>query len=123
MRKVYRIPIRHSPPDTTTLLAWAPTEVFSFVLYYKQRSSQSADFATRQWTQHLINAALDAGGRYYLPYRLHATPDQFLRAYPEAAAFARIKKQVDPAYRFRSQLWEPATDTPFLLRSIYNCSA
>ncbi|GAB7549346.1 FAD-binding oxidoreductase [Cupriavidus sp. 8B] len=100
------ISIRHSPPDTTTLLAWAPTEVFSFVLYYKQRSSQSADFATRQWTQHLINAALDAGGRYYLPYRLHATPDQFLRAYPEAAAFARIKKQVDPAYRFRNQLWE-----------------
>ena len=54
----------------------------------------------------LVDAALDCGGRHYLPYRLHATPAQFLRAYPEAREFAALKSRVDPTNRFRNQLWD-----------------
>jgi FAD/FMN-containing dehydrogenase len=100
------VSIRHSPADTESLMAWAREEVFSFVLYYKVRSSASADADAGRWTRALIDAALAAEGRYYLPYRLHATPAQFLRAYPEARAFAALKRQVDPAYRFRNRLWD-----------------
>ena len=42
----------------------------------------------------------------YLPYRLHATPAQFARAYPEAQAFAALKRQVDPRGRFTNRLWQ-----------------
>lgn len=100
------ISIRHSPADTIALLAWAQTDVFSFVLYYKQRSSEVADHASQRWTSQLIDAALASGGRYYLPYRLHASPAQFRRAYPQVAEFARVKKAVDPENRFRNMLWE-----------------
>lgn len=100
------VSIRHSPADATTLLRWAPREVFSFVLYYKERSSRWADDDSARWTRKLIGAALDTGGRYYLPYRLHATKEQFAQAYPEAEAFAALKARVDPRFRFRNRLWE-----------------
>jgi FAD/FMN-containing dehydrogenase len=100
------ISIRHSPADATALLTWAPVAVFSFVLYYKQRTYAEASREVAVWTRELIDAALRHGGRYYLPYRLDATREQFARAYPEAAAFAALKNRVDPANRFRNLLWD-----------------
>jgi len=100
------VSIRHSPADKTALMAWAPQEVFAFVLYYKQRSTRSASRAVRAWTRELIDAALENGGRYYLPYRLDATRGQFRRAYPESAAFAALKGRIDPRNRFRNLLWD-----------------
>lgn len=100
------VSIRHSPADEQSLLKWAPTEVFSFVLYYKQRTHPEAGPAASIWTQELIDAALKSGGRYYLPYRLDATRAQFSAAYPEAVAFAALKKRIDPGYRFRNLLWD-----------------
>ena len=100
------VSIRHSPADRISLLRWAPTEVFSFVLFHKQRNTGAADRAAGAWTRKLVDAALDHGGRHYLPYRLHATPAQFLRAYPEARAFAATKQRVDPHHRFRNRLWD-----------------
>ncbi|TMH76166.1 MAG: FAD-binding oxidoreductase [Betaproteobacteria bacterium] len=100
------VSIRHSPADKTSLLAWAPQEVFAFVLYYKQRSTQAASAKVRVWTRELIDAALENGGRYYLPYRLDATREQFRRAYPEAAEFTALKARVDPDKRFRNLLWD-----------------
>ncbi|GHB98836.1 FAD-binding protein [Thermomonas carbonis] len=100
------VSIRHSPADRDSLLRWAPVDVFSFVLYHKQRNTRAADRRAGEWTRLLVDAALDCGGRHYLPYRLHATPTQFLRAYPEARAFAALKHRVDPANRFRNALWD-----------------
>ena len=100
------ISIRHSPTDERSLLSWAPTEVFAFVLYYKQRTTGRARRHAEAWTRELIDAALEHGGRYYLPYRLHATPSQFARAYPEYTAFRRLKARLDPQGRFRNMLWE-----------------
>ena len=100
------VSIRHSPADKTSLLAWAPQEVFAFVLYYKQRSTKPASAKVRVWTRELIDAVLQNGGRYYLPYRLDATREQFTRAYPEAAEFSALKASVDPDKRFRNLLWD-----------------
>ncbi|MDZ4046932.1 MAG: D-arabinono-1,4-lactone oxidase [Pseudoxanthomonas sp.] len=101
---VINVSIRHAKADTTSLMRWADRDMFCFVLYHKQRSWQDARAAG--WTRALIDAALDHGGRYYLPYRLHATRKQFDRAYPQAKRFAAIKQQVDPANRFRNLLWD-----------------
>jgi FAD/FMN-containing dehydrogenase len=103
---ILNVSIRHSPADGTSLLRWAQQEVFSFVLYYKQRTNEKASAETAVWTRELIEAALRQGGRYYLPYRLDATREQFAQAYPEASAFAGLKKRIDPANRFRNLLWE-----------------
>jgi FAD/FMN-containing dehydrogenase len=100
------VSVRHSPPDTVSLMRWAREEVFAFVLYYKQRSNGAASTEARAWTRELIDAALENGGRYYLPYRLDATREQFSRAYPEAAEFAALKGRVDPGNRFRNLLWD-----------------
>ena len=56
-------------------------------------------------TRDLIDAALDLGGRYYLPYRLHATPEQFRRAYPQADEFFALKRKYDPHEVFQNQFY------------------
>ena len=70
MRKVLRehrvnalnVSIRHALPDTGTLLAWAPTEVFAFVLYYRQATDPSSRHAdNRARTARAWRAAGTAG--------------------------------------------------------------
>lgn len=99
------VSIRHSPADRDSLMPWAKEEVFSFVLYYKQRTWRSAQDEVGRWTRELIAAALRHEGRYYLPYQLHATLPQFEAAYPEARDFRRVKRQYDPAGKFSNELW------------------
>lgn len=99
------ISIRHSPADRLSLLPWAREAVFSFVLYCKQRTWASAQVDVGVWTRALIDLALAHEGRYYLPYQLHATREQFDRAYPEAAGLRELKQQVDPKGRFSNELW------------------
>ena len=99
---VTNISVRHAIADPGSLLAWARTEVFAFVIYYKQDKDADALTAAGVWTRELIDAALDAGGSYYLPYRLDATPAQFLRAYPRASEYLALKRRLDPEARFRS---------------------
>ncbi len=101
---VINISIRHARADSGTLLAWARTEVFAFVLYYKQGTTTADRQAVTGWTRELINAAISDGGRYYLPYQILATPAQFKVAYPDAAALAALKARVDPENKFRNRL-------------------
>ena len=56
-------------------------------------------------TRELIDAALDCGGRYYLPYRPHATLEQFKRAYPQAAEFFARKRYYDPEGIFENSFY------------------
>ena len=103
--EVVNVSVRHSPADPVALLPWAREDVFSFVVYYKQRTSGAARRRTGAWTRDMIDTALGFDGRYYLPYQLHATRDQFNRAYPEATQLRALKRKVDPAGRFSNELW------------------
>lgn len=100
------VSIRHAPADAISHLSWAREEVFSFVLYHKQRQFADSDARAMAWTRRLIDAALAHGGTYYLPYRLHASLAQFRRAYPRVDAFAQVKHTVDPRGRLRNLLWD-----------------
>lgn len=100
------VSIRHSPADTVALLPWAREEVFSFVLFYKQGVDAKAQRAVGEWTRELIDATLRHEGRYYLPYQLHATREQFERAYPEVAQLRQLKARVDPQGRLSNSLWQ-----------------
>ena len=101
---VVNVSIRHANEDPGSFLAWARTEVFAFVIYYKQRTSEEAQQEVGVWTRELIDAALNVGGSYYLPYQLHATEVQFQRAYPRSAEYFALKLRVDPANKFRNEL-------------------
>lgn len=114
MREVFRrheanvlnVSIRHAKPDPGTLLAWARTEVFAFVVYYAQGTTPEAQKKVDAWSRDLVDAVLEVGGTYYLPYQNAATPQQFLRAYPHAGQFFAIKERFDPDNRFRNQFWQ-----------------
>jgi FAD/FMN-containing dehydrogenase len=98
------VSIRHAKQDPGSLLAWARTEVFAFVVYYKQATDEPAKNEVGVWTRELIDAALECDGTYYLPYQLHATEPQFLRAYPRASEFIALKRRLDPTNKFRNSL-------------------
>jgi FAD/FMN-containing dehydrogenase len=100
------VSIRHSPADALALLPWAREEVFSFVLFYKQGVDAQAQRAVGDWTRELVDATLKHEGRYYLPYQLHATRQQFERAYPEVAQLRQLKARIDPQGRFSNSLWQ-----------------
>jgi FAD/FMN-containing dehydrogenase len=100
------ISIRHAMPDPNTLLNWAPTETFAFVLYHKQRTRENARSRVGVWTRELIDAALSVGGTYYLPYQPHGTIEQFHRAYPKAKDLFALKASIDPHFRFTNVLWD-----------------
>ena len=100
------VSVRHAFADPGSLLAWARGETFAFVLYHKQRTRENAKQRVAVWTRELIDAAIDCGGTYYLPYQPHATPEQFHRAYPRAKALFELKRRLDPDFRFRNVLWD-----------------
>jgi len=103
---VVNVSIRHAPKDPGTLLAWARSEVFAFVIYYKQGTSGADKAEVSVWTRELVNAAVSLGGTYYLPYQIQATPEQFRAAYPRIGEFLALKRQVDPKNKFRNKLWD-----------------
>jgi FAD/FMN-containing dehydrogenase len=101
---VINISIRHSRPDPGTYLAWAKSEVFCLVIYYKQGTAKSAQQEVQAWTRELIDRAIGEGGTYYLPYQILATKEQFYAAYPRARDFFKLKNRVDPGDKFRNRL-------------------
>lgn len=103
--EVLNVSIRHADADQVALLPWAKEEIFSFVVYYKQRTYPGALSPIGEWTRAMIDTALRFEGRYYLPYQLHATQAQFDKAYPEAAQLRALKRTVDPAGKFSNELW------------------
>lgn len=103
---VLNIAIRHAVADKETYLSWAPEDVFAFVIYYEQGTSQKAKDHVRSWTSKLIKAAIKNGGRHYLPYQIVATRDEFQTEYPGAKEYFSLKARVDPTYKFRNKLWD-----------------
>jgi FAD/FMN-containing dehydrogenase/uncharacterized membrane protein YhaH (DUF805 family) len=103
---VVNVSVRHAFADPGSLLAWASEEVFAFVLYYKQGTSAAARAKVGEWTVELVEASIQCGGRYYLPYQPWASSEQFHRAYPRAEELFALKRQYDPNYRFRNSLWD-----------------
>ena len=109
---VLNVSIRHALPDRETLLAWAPEEMFSFVIYFEQGTRARDREAVARWTEALIEAALAEGGTYYLPYQIVATREQFLQAYPGAPRFFALKARLDPMCKFRNRLWDRYDPAP-----------
>ena len=77
-------------------LTYAPEDTFSMVLYVNQRTDENGNRAMRRLTESMIDLSVSRGGRFFLPYQLHYTPQQLERSYPEIASFFRTKRRYDP---------------------------
>ena len=99
------VTVREVNEDPDTFLRYADQPMLAFVMLYVQERTVAGEQAMADLTRELIDAALAHGGRYYLPYRLHATPEQFSRAYPQAAEFFEFKRQYDPEELFQNEFY------------------
>jgi FAD/FMN-containing dehydrogenase len=97
------VTVREVQIDNDTFLRYADQPMIAFVMFFSQRRSVSADQDMGQMTRELTDAALQSGGRYYLPYRLHASRDEFRAAYPQAEYFFRLKQKYDPDNLFENE--------------------
>ena len=100
------VTVRNVERDADTALAYAREPVFGLVMLFHQGRDATAEAAMVALTQKLIDAALACGGTYYLPYRPHATREQFARAYPQGAAFFATKREMDFEEVFRNQFYQ-----------------
>jgi FAD/FMN-containing dehydrogenase len=99
------VTVRHVTEDKDSLLRYADREMFALVMLFNQATTATADARMEAMTRDLIDAALAAGGRYYLPYRLHATQEQFERAYPQSKRFFELKREYDPGELFQNEFY------------------
>ncbi len=100
------VTVRSVDTDDDTFLRYADRHMFALVMLFQQPRTAAGDAAMEAMTQEMIETALSLDGRYYLPYRLHATADQFHRAYPQARDFFRRKRAYDPDEVFRNRFYE-----------------
>jgi FAD/FMN-containing dehydrogenase/uncharacterized membrane protein YhaH (DUF805 family) len=103
---VLNISVRHAQKDIGSFLAWAKEEVFAFVVWYKQNTSEIEKNKVGVWTRELIDASISLNGSYYLPYQAHATSEQFHLAYPNAKKLFELKTKLDPTFKFRNIIWD-----------------
>jgi len=99
------VTVRSVEQDSDSQLCYATEQMFSLVMLFQQNRTADADQQMGAMTRELIDAALESRGRYYLPYRLHATCEQFRRAYPQAAEFFALKRKYDPNEIFQNQFY------------------
>lgn len=100
---VTNVSLRHVPKNDESMLSWSNEEMFAVVIYYSQSYGRNVDAhmqKARDWTQEMLDRVLGYGGSYYLPYQLHARPDQYRKAYPRHAEFRDLKNKVDPTGKF-----------------------
>jgi len=105
-QELLNVTLRYVAADTVSVLAFAPQERIAAVMSFSQPITARGEQGMRAMTEALIERVLALGGSYYLPYRLHARPDQFRRAYPRWADFSKAKLQYDPRAVFRHALWD-----------------
>jgi FAD/FMN-containing dehydrogenase len=100
------VTLRYVREDRLSTLAYARGTRIAAVMLFSQRMTRADDEDMGVLTRRLVDAALDAGGSYYLPYRLQARLDQLARAYPRLEEFLAGKRRYDPGLLFRNLMWD-----------------
>lgn len=99
------VTLRTVERDDDTFLRYADRDMVALVMLFNQPRTVTADARIEPMTRELIDAALRHGGRYYLPYRLHASEEQLRRAYPQIDRFFELKRRYDPDAVFQNTFY------------------
>ncbi|HZH08253.1 MAG TPA: hypothetical protein VEY69_16415, partial [Lautropia sp.] len=120
----YKVPavhltLRHYGRCNDSYLSLGNQDAFAFLLAVRAKplDALKADYAV--WSRELVDAALEGEGSFNPAYQMHATPEQFNRAFAHRAQLLQAKKQFDPGNRFGNGLWSRyLDDQPGLDRSM-----
>ncbi len=105
-QELLNITLRLVDTDKDSVLAYAAEPRIAAVMLFSQEKSLRGEADMARMTHELIERVLAIGGTYYLPYRPHASLDQFKRGYARHAEFVAKKRMIDPTLTFRNGLWE-----------------
>lgn len=105
-QELLNITLRYVGADAESVLSYAPAPRIACVMLFSQEMTERAELDHARMTRALIDRVLDLGGTYYLPYRPHATQEQFRLAYSSAEKFVEEKKFYDPDLVFRNGFWD-----------------
>jgi FAD/FMN-containing dehydrogenase len=105
-QEMLNITLRYVAAGDTSTLSFAPDGPrIAGVMSFAQEVKPEAEPAMRKLTEGLIERVADLGGAFYLPYRLHARPDQVKKVYVNAEKFVERKRHYDPGLVFRNAMW------------------
>ncbi len=99
------VTVRDINRDDDSFLHYADKDMISLVMLFSQVRDTTGEEKMSKLTQEIVAAALRHDGRYYLPYRLHATLEQFREAYPQAKKFFELKRKYDPDELFQNEFY------------------
>ena len=99
------VTVRDINRDDDSFLRYADKNMISLVMLFSQTRDTAGEKKMAKLTQNIVAATLQHDGRYYLPYRLHATPEQFDAAYPQAKKFFELKRKYDPDQLFQNEFY------------------
>ena len=85
-------------------LSYAPEPAYSVVLYFNQRTDADGNARMARLTSDLIDLTHAQGGRFFLPYQLHYSPEQLERSYPGNPRLLCREAQVGPGRPLQQQL-------------------
>jgi FAD/FMN-containing dehydrogenase len=100
------VTVRHVNQDNDTFLRYADRDMIALVMLFHQTRDNEGEKKMAEAARDVISAALNRDGRYYLPYRLHATKEQFAQAYPQAGSFFALKRSYDPEELFQNAFYQ-----------------
>lgn len=100
------VTLRYVAQDDLSVLSFAKTNRIAAVMSFSQEMTPEGEVDMIKTTEALIEMVGAIGGSFYLPYRLHARPDQLARIYPRAGHFIERKRHHDPALLFRNLMWD-----------------
>jgi FAD/FMN-containing dehydrogenase len=89
--------------DKDSMLPYAPEDRMALVLFFNQTISKEENENMAAMTRELIGAAIDLGGRFYLPYQLVYSDEQLRKAYPNIDQFFELKRKYDPNEMFMNK--------------------
>jgi FAD/FMN-containing dehydrogenase len=100
------VTIRKVAQDTNALLAYAQTDMYGFVVYYKVARSSAGIQAIQAFTSELVAYLISLKATYYLCYGSYYTPSQLKAMYPEIRSLFALKTHYDPDTLFTNEWYE-----------------
>ncbi|MBW4709955.1 FAD-binding protein [Roseobacter sp. YSTF-M11] len=104
------VTLRFVNTDAQSTLSYATVPRIAAVMSFSQELTARAEADMQRMTRALIDRVTGMGGAYYLPYRPHPTVDQLVATYPNAPAFAAMKRELDPKLTLRNNFWDTYLD-------------
>lgn len=108
---ILNVSLRYVHKTDIPILNYAPEDRIAVVLYLNIGNNDKWFKYAKNWSQHLIQKALDLGGTYYLPYLPFATKEQFQSGYPNYNIYKKVKNLYDPNNRLSNRFIEEYINT------------